>query len=621
MPPQSFDQKKPTQYWKWFLPPMLLLSLGLHGLVLFTPVAPSEDDLVPPPDPEEDGIAITKIDPPRARATTPQSNTGTVKTAPSNPSPTPSPTATAATPQSQANQQSSRTGSNSSDRRPNSSRSNSNSARPATTDTGSQPANASQGDVPDLSAAPTVNVPNPPAPAVTPPTSDPFEEYIEVFKSFRGQTATEEEITTLKGTWLSGVTERGAAYANLEIQPLKNLETVPYEAKICLPEAPTSAQVLVLVEADGNLDSDRQLVRTTGYRSFNRAVQELVQQHDYPEAETPQAFLVEIEVDYDESNCQPPQDVANLPDEYFAILDDYIGPELTTIAEANMAKTEWFMSLSESGEIEFSEAEALEETATLEGFDAEVEYALGICLPIAPQEAWWGVLVNPDGTVNGEPNLLRSTGYGGFDDRSQELVRAFDFPEVDTPQAYVIEVPVGYNSVNCEQPAQKAAEAGESTTSNPDSTDSPEQAAQSSGAFDPTKQAQLATTGRQNVDRDALVSLNSDDPGLVTTIVDSGWPDEVDKGCFLSEHDPETGLVPADGAEDVVVLSQNADRAPATIGNLYGVTPNEVGEYCSAPLYELQENGTPQLFASVVGFGTGNSSALVVIWFSDPRQA
>jgi hypothetical protein len=34
---------------------------------LFAPVSPSEDERVPPPDPEEDGIAITKIDPPKPR--------------------------------------------------------------------------------------------------------------------------------------------------------------------------------------------------------------------------------------------------------------------------------------------------------------------------------------------------------------------------------------------------------------------------------------------------------------------------------------------------------------------------------------------------------------------------
>ncbi len=81
---QSTARPKKTQYWRWLLPPMLLASLGLHGLFLFVPMGASDEDLVPPPDPEEDGIAVTKIDAPQPRrpvASTP-ANAGTVKTSP-----------------------------------------------------------------------------------------------------------------------------------------------------------------------------------------------------------------------------------------------------------------------------------------------------------------------------------------------------------------------------------------------------------------------------------------------------------------------------------------------------------------------------------------------------------
>jgi hypothetical protein len=64
--PEPPQQNRPL--WQYLLAPMLLLSLVLHGVVLFVPTGVSEDALVPPPDPEEDGIAISRIEPPRPRA-------------------------------------------------------------------------------------------------------------------------------------------------------------------------------------------------------------------------------------------------------------------------------------------------------------------------------------------------------------------------------------------------------------------------------------------------------------------------------------------------------------------------------------------------------------------------
>jgi hypothetical protein len=60
--PEPPQQNRPL--WQYLLAPMLLLSLVLHGVVLFVPTGVSEDALVPPPDPEEDGIAISRIEPP-----------------------------------------------------------------------------------------------------------------------------------------------------------------------------------------------------------------------------------------------------------------------------------------------------------------------------------------------------------------------------------------------------------------------------------------------------------------------------------------------------------------------------------------------------------------------------
>ncbi|PSN06736.1 hypothetical protein C7293_30800, partial [filamentous cyanobacterium CCT1] len=60
--PQQFPngslRKSP---WQILLAPMLLASLGLHGLFLVMPTGVSSEAPIPPPDPEQDSIAITRV--------------------------------------------------------------------------------------------------------------------------------------------------------------------------------------------------------------------------------------------------------------------------------------------------------------------------------------------------------------------------------------------------------------------------------------------------------------------------------------------------------------------------------------------------------------------------------
>ncbi|MEM8603608.1 MAG: hypothetical protein AAGE59_11190 [Cyanobacteria bacterium P01_F01_bin.86] len=616
LPPPSSERRKSPQYWRWFLPPMLLASLGLHGLVLFTPVAPSEDDLVPPPDAEEDGIALTKIDAPKTRV------------APSVPS-TPPGTATSAT------------------------------APPATANTAGTPIRSSSigATSPEASTPPTPqrnSLGVPPLtptqrasnPVVPPPptgiavtnsanTSDPasatkpepLKEYFEVFKGYRGQTITQETAAQSRQSWLDAIAELGTAYANLEPKPLDGLDKIPYETKVCLPEAPLPAQFLVLVEPEGTLYSDTQKLQTTGYVKFDLAAESLIKKHEYPSVSAPEAYLVEVAVDYEETNCQQPQDVADLPAAYLPLLDDYSPDNPTSIRAAKAARDSWFEALVEAGDLTAPQADDFE-VPVAEDFDAEVDYGFDLCLPVAPEEAWWGVLVNPDGTLQEEPEALRSTGYSTFDDRAKALVEAFDFPAGDSPQAYVVVVPVDYNDTNCKQPAAKTAGSETTSASNPDSStpeasvDTPADASQDTAiAFDPNVQEQLIEKGQQALGSSPAGLLNSD-PGLANGAIEIRWPDDIDQEAFLDRLDPELGPVPVDGAADAYVLTRSADSATEEIASLYGVEDLTAREdYQGAPLYELQEQGVPQLFVSVIGVGTGNSSTLVVVWPSDPHQA
>jgi hypothetical protein len=138
-------------------------------------------------------------------------------------------------------------------------------------------------------------------------------------------------------------------------------------------------------------------------------------------------------------------------------------------------------------------------------------------------------------------------------------------------------------------------------------------------AFNPDQQARLIETGRENIEADSVGSLNLI-PDIAVASIQEGWPEAIDQSCFLADLNPEQGPIPVASAEDALVLSESFDFVPSTLSRLYGTEVADAGEYCGAPLLSMAVGGTPQLFSSTVGFGAGNSNALVVIWPTDPRE-
>jgi len=608
---------------RWLIAPMLLVSLGLHGLFLFLPTGPAEEDLLPPPDPEEDGVAVIKIDAPSGRPTAANTNPGTVKTAqPTNPAAQPPATATAGRP-APAQQTSQRVNSRPSDR--------------PSPDPNNADSSALIGDLPNADQA---TAPNPPPSAASgratsdvgrrPPDrtgdsttaeADPFGDYLEIFKTYSGLQLTEAQAAERRELWLQSLRDRGPTFANLEIRPLKIFEPLPYAANICLPAPPDAARILVLVAGDGTLDSYQPFVQQTQYRAFDSAAEDRVRQYAYPAVDEPRAYRVELAVDYDDTNCDWPPAVDRLPDDYFTVLDSYIGPALTTPRAAEASTDAWLETLRESGEIDLPESDDLE-LPKWEEFIPDVSYPLGICLPVDPKDhVEVGVLVQPDGTLVTDPVTLRSTGYQYFDDRARELVKTVAFTPANTPQVWVIEVPVAYSADDCQSLESETFDLPAASTrdpNNPEVRPTNEPGSGAAIAFNPPQQTALLETGRQRVAASPVGSVNQQ-LTLAAASLKTGWPTAIEQSCFLADLTTET-FRPVANAADALILSAPADQVPSTLSRVYEAEAADAGEYCGAPLIQLSLNGAAQLLASVIPLEDTTASTLVVFWTADPRD-
>lgn len=424
-PPQN---QRPL--WQYLIAPMLFLSLVLHGVILFIPTGASEDALVPPPDPEEDGIAISRIEPPRA------TSTGSPRSGSANSANDNGAAATARNSvQGGAGQAADRRTSSPRSPARNGAAANRNSAR----QTERNPA-SNNDDVADLGNA---DGPNPRADNVTPP--DPrtaFLSFIDIFEGYRGILPVDRnQLQVDADSWLEGVKgDRPAlAAANLTIQPLRNFEPIPYLENICLPQAPATAEILVLVEADGTVSGEAFTLKDTGYTHFDEVAASLVSNHDFPSASGPKAYRVTVAVDYDADDCQWPPPGVDVADEFLTLVHSYIGPAGTRPLEAATARQDWLNGLVSQGKLSTAMA------ANTSAPDFKVPYDLGICLPIAPTPVQFGVLVRGDGSPQGEPKLLRSSGYEVLDQRARAMVSQFDFALGEGDRALVLEIPVDYN--------------------------------------------------------------------------------------------------------------------------------------------------------------------------------
>ncbi|MEA5450851.1 TonB family protein [Leptolyngbya sp. CCNP1308] len=303
--------------WQLLLAPMLLASLGLHALVLMLPAGTSDDALVPPPDPEQDSIAITRVPPagePDAAGTTalpPTPLQGRPAIAAQSPS-------TTAAPRPAVTQSRSQPRSSQPRPRP--------SAAPSARSQSAQPPTA-PANPPAAPAAPATPPPSPPSStqplfdgeigpqllayvaALNLPQAkvDRAAEYIQNRFSFNAAAVTRDAFTTNQNEWISALRqEPGLGDLSPEINR-SEFSTV-YPQRVCLTDAPGEIAVGAVVNPDGSWRGAPTLLRSSGYGALDRKALQEIQRHRFAASDGIKAYVLTLDtsVDYGGRPCLNP---------------------------------------------------------------------------------------------------------------------------------------------------------------------------------------------------------------------------------------------------------------------------------------------------------------------------
>lgn len=307
----SDSPKRPL--WQLLLAPMLFLSLGLHALLLFTPLAASDDEAVPPPDPEEDSIAITRI-PPSEAGPAPEATDVTVP-AEAVQSPAPKTANPAATSNPSANQPPA----SGNVRNRNVPRLNSNNGNNRSNRSSDPSASVSDPNPDPPNPSSRLN-PEPPSMVIDPLPQDKAAEFLASLQlsnrvagfipglraSLRERYAYSPENTTRSAydqnetEWIAEVRQE-TGNSNLEVETYFPPLDVTHKQRVCLTPEPMGRTFIGFVLApDGRLKSEPVLLRSSGYQFLDEKVMAAFSAADLeaPEVTTAYTIKVEVEVDY-----------------------------------------------------------------------------------------------------------------------------------------------------------------------------------------------------------------------------------------------------------------------------------------------------------------------------------
>lgn len=120
--------------------------------------------------------------------------------------------------------------------------------------------------------------------------------------------------------------------------------------------------------------------------------------------------------------------------------------EGTTSEEASAAQEEWL-----AGAQEQAKEPDLDVAKTLE---VSIPYDGRVCLSPEPVDGLVGVWVKPDGTLGGDPTLLKSTGYSLLNEEAASAIASIEFPKGEAPTAYAFDVKIDYADESCLKPEQ-----------------------------------------------------------------------------------------------------------------------------------------------------------------------
>lgn len=118
---------------------------------------------------------------------------------------------------------------------------------------------------------------------------------------------------------------------------------------------------------------------------------------------------------------------------------------------------------------ESSEAtqEAPENSSTIsikEPVELQINHEGGICLTEVPQAGLIGAWVGPEGELLEDPQVLKSTGYSGFNQQAIQQIQTLDFSYVDALTGFQFAVLVNYTPENCVDHGRAAPEATNTDT-------------------------------------------------------------------------------------------------------------------------------------------------------------
>ncbi len=358
----SAPSQPQTPLWQKLLAPMLLVSLGLHGLMLLVPTGASQDEVIPPPDPEQDSVAITRLptsapaDPDGDDATTAsrppvgQTPPGQSATAPlggiariqrsSAGSSTGFSVGSSSVSRTTPNRAPSRTIPRQSGRSSNASRSqtsapaqgsSSRTDRASSSATASNPRSATQ-----PSANPSANQSANPSAAIgsAPPTSSqplapsdvraqlqahaaalnlPQSRIDRLATAIRERfgynaTASAEDILPINQAQWQALIRQDTGVADLTPTALPDPMPLVYRQRACMTPAPGPVKVGMVANPDGSHHGDLVVLQSSGYGAVDEKALKTVLEQNFPAADAVRAYVLTVEpqVDAGHTPCLAP---------------------------------------------------------------------------------------------------------------------------------------------------------------------------------------------------------------------------------------------------------------------------------------------------------------------------